>query len=91
MFTDTERVQPDLVGVLDLLHQLSEPLGRIHGAAVLVEGGGEAVDPDLHRRHPQKKIDRSRTKAPTHSSTIGTKGFAFSASCDSSVAIAPPK
>jgi hypothetical protein len=28
MFADSERVQPDLVGVFDLLHQLSEPLHR---------------------------------------------------------------
>jgi len=40
MFADPERVQPDLVGVLDLLHQLAQPLRRIDGATVLVEGGG---------------------------------------------------
>lgn len=40
---------------------------------------------------PQKKIDRSRMKAPIQSSTIGTNGFAFSLPCESSVAIAPPK
>jgi len=39
----------------------------------------------------QKKIDRSRMKAPIQSSTIGMKGLAFNASCDSSVAMAPPK
>jgi hypothetical protein len=51
----------------------------------------ETVDPNLHQRPSQKKIDRSRTKAPIQSSTIGMKGLAFSASCESSVAIAPPK
>src|SRR5258705_1687629 len=91
MFADPERVQPDLVGVFDLLHELSQPLRRVDGAAVLVEGGGETVNPNLHRRYPQKKIDRSRTKAPIQSTTIGMNGLAFSASCDSSVAIAPPK
>ena len=39
----------------------------------------------------QKKIERSRMKAPIQSSTIGTKGLAFNTSCDSSVAIAPAK
>jgi len=39
----------------------------------------------------QKKIERSRTKAPIQSSTIGTKGLTFNTSCDSSVAIAPAK
>jgi hypothetical protein len=39
----------------------------------------------------QKKIERSRMKAPIQSSTIGMKGLTFKASCDSSVAIAPPK
>src|ERR1700736_5552447 len=34
VFTDTTRVQPDLVGVFDLLDQLSQRLGRIHCAAV---------------------------------------------------------
>jgi hypothetical protein len=33
MFADSERVQPDLVGVFDLLHQLSEPLHRVHRSA----------------------------------------------------------
>jgi hypothetical protein len=50
MFADPKRVQPNLVGVFDLLNQLSQPLRRIHGAAVLVEGSGETVDPNLHRR-----------------------------------------
>ena len=39
----------------------------------------------------QKKIERSRMKAPIQSSTIGTKGLTFKTSCDSSVAIAPAK
>jgi hypothetical protein len=39
----------------------------------------------------QKKIERSRIKAPIQSSTIGTKGLIFKTSCDSSVAIAPAK
>jgi hypothetical protein len=39
----------------------------------------------------QKKIERSRTKAPAHSSAIGMKGLTVNASCDSSVAIAPAK
>jgi hypothetical protein len=39
----------------------------------------------------QKKIERSRMKAPIQSSTIGTKGLTFKTSCYSSVAIAPAK
>jgi hypothetical protein len=39
----------------------------------------------------QKKIDRSRMKAPIQSTMIGMKGLTFRASCDSSVAIAPAK
>src|SRR5207249_2104915 len=39
----------------------------------------------------RKKIERSRMKAPIQSSTIGTKGLTFKTSCDSSVAIAPPR
>ena len=39
----------------------------------------------------QKKIERSRMKAPIQSSTIGTKGLTFKTSCDNSVAIAPAK
>jgi hypothetical protein len=80
MFADPERVQPDLVGVFDLLHQLSQPFRRIHGAAVLVEGGSETVHPNLHQTCPQKKIERSRMNAPTHNSTIGRKGLTFNAS-----------
>ncbi len=39
----------------------------------------------------QKKSERSRTKAPIQSSTIGINGLTFKTSCDSSVAIAPAK
>jgi hypothetical protein len=49
VFADAEGVQPDLVGVFDLLNQLPQTLRRIHSTAVLVECGGETVDPDLHR------------------------------------------
>src|SRR5205807_8610391 len=34
----------------------------------------------------QKKIERSRMKAPIQSSTIGINGLTFKASCDSAVA-----
>ena len=37
----------------------------------------------------QKKIDRSRMKAPIQSSAIGINGLTFKLSWDSSVAIAP--
>jgi hypothetical protein len=43
------------------------------------------------RSASQKKIERSRMKAPIQSSTIGIKGLTFKSSCDSSVAIAPAK
>ncbi len=62
MFAAAKRVHPDLVGVFDLLHELSQPLPRIHGATVLIAGGGKAVDPDLQRVRPQKKIDRLRAE-----------------------------
>ena len=52
VFADTERVEPDVVGVLDLLDQLPQPFGRIDGTAVLVERGGEAINPDLHGPFP---------------------------------------
>ena len=48
MFADTKRVQPDLVGMLDLLDQLLQTLCWIHGPDVLVERGGETVNPYLH-------------------------------------------
>jgi hypothetical protein len=43
-----KRVQPDLVRVFDLLDQLSQPIRWIHRTAVLVEGRGKAVNPNLH-------------------------------------------
>jgi hypothetical protein len=49
VFTDAEDVQSCLVSVLDLLDELPETLGGIHGQAVLVECGGEAVNPNFHR------------------------------------------
>ena len=39
----------------------------------------------------QKKIERSRMKAPIQNSTIGINGLTFKASCDSSVTIAPAR
>jgi hypothetical protein len=63
MFADAERVHPDLVGVFDLLHELSQPLRRVHGAAVLVEGGGKTVNPNLHRRVLRRRsIDGAQAK-----------------------------
>jgi hypothetical protein len=63
MFADAERVHPDLVGVFDLLHELSQPLRRIHGEAVLVEGGGNTVDPNLHRGVLRRRsIDRAQRR-----------------------------
>jgi hypothetical protein len=49
VLTDTTRVQPHLVGVFDLLDELSQTGRRIHRTAVLVERGCETVDPNLHR------------------------------------------
>jgi hypothetical protein len=49
VLTDTKRVQPHLVGVFDLLDELSQTVRRIHRTAVLVERGCETVDPNLHR------------------------------------------
>jgi hypothetical protein len=45
---DTEGVEPHLVRVLDLLHKLSHSGCGINRAAAAVEGGGEAIDSDLH-------------------------------------------
>ena len=66
MFADTKRVESDLVGVLDLLDQLPQPVGRIHRTAVLVEGGGEAVDSNLHGGHQiLTRAMRARQPEPT--------------------------
>jgi hypothetical protein len=48
VFTNTKRVQPYLVGVFDLLDELSQTVRRIHCSAVLVERGRETVDANLH-------------------------------------------
>jgi len=73
------------------IDQLSQTVRWIHRTAVLVEGRGKAVNPNWHESASQKKIERSRMKAPIQSSMIGIKGLTFKASCDSSVAIAPAK
>jgi hypothetical protein len=42
--------------MFDLLDQLSQARGRIHGTAVFVERGGETVNPYLHgTNHPLNK------------------------------------
>ena len=48
VLTDTKRVEADFVGMLDLFDQLPRTVRRIHGTAVLVERGGETINPDLH-------------------------------------------
>ena len=48
MFTHAKCVQSDLVGMLDLLNELSETGGRIHCTTIPIECGGEAIDTDLH-------------------------------------------
>jgi hypothetical protein len=55
VFANTKRVQPHFVGVFDLLNQLSQTVRWIHRTAVLVERGGEAVNPDLHRVRLRKR------------------------------------
>jgi hypothetical protein len=48
MFTHAKCVQSNLVGMLDLLHELSETGGRIHCTTVPIECGSEAINTDLH-------------------------------------------
>jgi hypothetical protein len=52
VLADAEGVEADLVGALDLGDEIAQPLRRVLGLAVLREGGGEAVDADLHVRPP---------------------------------------
>src|SRR2546425_11035722 len=49
MFTNAERVQADLVGMFDLLDQLSQTIRRIQRATVLVERRRETINTHLHR------------------------------------------
>jgi len=61
VFADTKRVESDLVGMLDVLDELPQPLGRIHGTAVLVERGSEAINPDLQGAPPRQKRSTAMT------------------------------
>ena len=66
VLADAEDVEPDLVGELDLLHQIAQPLRRVGAGTEL----RERVDPDLHagalylcgRESPWllKDVDRAR-------------------------------
>ena len=62
----------------------------IQGATALPQVRGDYCA-DRRSIAYQKKIERSRMKAPIQSSAIGINGLTFKASCDSSVAIAPAK
>jgi hypothetical protein len=79
------------IGVFGLLDELSQTIRRIDRTAVLLQRGPRNCQSQLASLASQKKIDRSRMKAPIQSSTIGMNGLTFKASCDSSVAIAPAK
>ncbi len=50
MFADTEDVKPDLIGQLDFGKQVSQALRRGDSEAGewVCDGGGEAIDSDLH-------------------------------------------
>jgi hypothetical protein len=48
VFADSECVQPDLIGMLDLLDQVAQTVGCADRKTVVVEGRGEAIDADLH-------------------------------------------
>jgi hypothetical protein len=46
---DSKDVQADLIGVLDLLDQVPEPVRGVHGAAGFVVRRCEAINPNLHQ------------------------------------------
>src|SRR5262245_195921 len=48
VLADSERVQADLIGALDLSDEIAQPIGGADGPAVLGERGGEAIDSDFH-------------------------------------------
>ncbi len=50
VFADAKGVQAHLIGVLDLLDELSQTVRWTHGDAAVVERGCEAVNPNLHLR-----------------------------------------
>src|SRR6266850_5294117 len=49
VFTDAKDIQAHLIGVFDLLDQVSQTVLRAHGKTAVVESGGEAVNSDLHQ------------------------------------------
>jgi hypothetical protein len=48
MLADSEHVQTDLIGVLDLFNQVPQTLRRTDRKAGVVVRGCEAIDSDLH-------------------------------------------
>jgi hypothetical protein len=55
VFTNTKRVQANLVGVFNLVDQLSQTIRRIQRAAVLIERGSETINTHLHRLYFRKR------------------------------------
>ena len=49
VFPDSKVVEADLIGALDLLDQVPDPLRCVLGAAGFVERRRETIDPDLHQ------------------------------------------
>ena len=49
MLADPERIEPEPIGVLDLLDQVAETVGCADRKAVLGKRCGEAVDANFHR------------------------------------------
>jgi hypothetical protein len=49
VFTDAKGVQADLIGVCNLVDQLTQPVRWTHRATAVVERGGESVNPNLHQ------------------------------------------
>ena len=66
VLADSEDVQPDLIGVLDLLDQVAQPIRRRDLAAGVGVRGREAVDADLHHA-ATASTGSSPSRMPTES------------------------
>ena len=79
------------VGKMGVTLSISLTFRQAYGRTVGRSRAGRIYCSDHRSIAYQKKIERSRMKAPIQISAIGIKGLTFETSCDSSVATAPAK
>jgi len=70
MFSDSENIEPDLVGVLDLLNQMTQALRRAERPAGVIVRRRKTINADLKASLQWSVLFGARSGAPVDSSCL---------------------